>query len=247
MVRLDGTAYPLLAIRGLSEIARDVSEQSDLVTVSILGRTLVISVDRVVDETEVLVKPLGALFTRVTTFAGATILGEGRIALVVSMSALAGSSDAAGAQDSAECWDRGYAVSAQKAARERVCRALVVDDSLTSRELLRSILESEGLETTGASDGIDALEKLQSSSFDLVVTDVEMPGIDGFLLCQRIRGGHRRYRDIPVMIVTTRASAEDRRRGLEVGANAYVVKKAFDQASLVEAVHRLIPKNDGTS
>ena len=137
-------------------------------------------------------------------------------------------------------------VRAYRPSRERARRVLV-DDSLTSRELLRSVLESEGLETTGAIDGIDALQKLQSSDFDLVVTDVEMPGIDGISLCRRIREGDRQYRDIPVVIVTTRASAEDRRRGLEVGADAYVVKKEFDQVSLIETVHQLICRDDRTT
>ena len=216
-------------------------------TVSALGRTFVILVDRVIDESEVLVKPLGALFRRITAFAGATILGEGRIALVVSMSALAGGVDALPFEGLVKDLHQDYGVRAYRPSRERARRVLVVDDSLTSRELLRSVLESEGLETTGAIDGIDALQKLQSSDFDLVVTDVEMPGIDGISLCRRIREGDRQYRDIPVVIVTTRASAEDRRRGLEVGADAYVVKKEFDQVSLIETVHQLICRDDRTT
>ena len=247
MVRLGGNSYPLLAIPGLKGLARGASGRGDLVTVSALGRTFVILVDRVIDESEVLVKPLGALFRRITAFAGATILGEGRIALVVSMSALAGGVDALPFEGLVKDLHQDYGVRAYRPSRERARRVLVVDDSVTSRELLRSVLESEGLETTGAIDGIDALQKLQSSDFDLVVTDVEMPGIDGISLCRRIREGDRQYRDIPVVIVTTRASAEDRRRGLEVGADAYVVKKEFDQVSLIETVHQLICRDDRTT
>ena len=163
------------------------------------------------------------------------------------MSALAGGVDALPFEGLVKDLHQDYGVRAYRPSRERARRVLVVDDSLTSRELLRSVLESEGLETTGAIDGIDALQKLQSSDFDLVVTDVEMPGIDGISLCRRIREGDRQYRDIPVVIVTTRASAEDRRRGLEVGADAYVVKKEFDQVSLIETVHQLICRDDRTT
>jgi len=241
LVRLNGVTYPLRRVPGLFGQAYDASDNCFLVTMRVLDRVFAMAVDRVIDETEVLVKPLGSLFKRVATFIGAAVLGEGRIGLVVSMPALAGDSDALTAQVSAA----EYGAGELEPARKQTYRVLVVDDSLTSRELLRSILESEGLETVGATDGIDALEKLRMSVFDLVVTDIEMPGVDGFTLCKKIREGPPAYRDVPVVIVTTRATAEDRKRGLAVGANAYVVKKTFDQGNLLETVHRLISRDIG--
>jgi CheY-like chemotaxis protein len=123
-------------------------------------------------------------------------------------------------------------------------RILVVDDSLTSRELLRSVLEAEGFETVGAHDGADALNKLLTTPVDLVLTDIEMPGIDGFALCERIRGGDAAYCDTPIVVVTTRDRQEDRRRGLEAGASAYVVKKAFNQEDLLGTIDRLLSRGD---
>ena len=108
------------------------------------------------------------------------------------------------------------------------------------------MLEAEGFETVGAHDGSDALEKLRAMPVDLVLTDIEMPGIDGFALCERMRSGDAAYRDTPVVIVTTRDRTEDRRRGLEVGASAYVVKKTFDQENLLDTINRLISKGTGS-
>lgn len=243
LVRLEGIAYPLLAVHGLSGARRNPHDQCDLVLISVLERAVVLAVDRVVDEAEILVRPLGALFRGVSAFSGATLLSEGRIGLVFSMSALTGTADTSPIEGLTE-WGRGWDARQEMRGSEPR-RVLVVDDSLTSRELLRSVLESEGLETIGATDGVDALEKLRSSQIDLVVTDIEMPGMDGFTLCRQIRQGDRRYRELPIVVVTTRDRAEDRRTGLEVGANAYVVKKAFDQLGLLETIDRLLPRGDG--
>lgn len=251
MVRLDGAAYPLSTVYDMAGVPApevwESADRCDLVMVRILDRALVLAVDRVVDEAEVLVKPLGKLFRSTTVFSGATLLSEGRIGLVISMSALSGH-----VHDSAQgVHSSVYRSSAEEAGQESLHRGvkrrvLVVDDSLTSRELLRSVLEAEGFETVGAHDGSDALEKLRAMPVDLVLTDIEMPGIDGFALCERMRSGDAAYRDTPVVIVTTRDRTEDRRRGLEVGASAYVVKKTFDQENLLDTINRLISKGTGS-
>lgn len=248
MVRLNGATYPLLTVFEMAGVSAsqvgNSDDRCDLVTVRVLDRALVLAVDEVVDEAEVLVKPMGKLFPRTTAFSGATLLSEGRIGLVMSVSALSGRvhDTAQGLYTTA---DEGGAEEVGEAPqRHTKRRILVVDDSLTSRELLRSVLEAEGFETIGAHDGNDALNRLMTTPVDLVLTDIEMPGMDGFALCQRIREGDTAYRDTPIVVVTTRDRQEDRRRGLEAGASAYVVKKAFNQEDLLGAISRLISRGD---
>jgi two-component system chemotaxis sensor kinase CheA len=115
---------------------------------------------------------------------------------------------------------------------------LVVEDSVTSRTLLKNILESSGYDVVTAVDGVDALTALHTAHFDLVVSDVEMPRMDGFALTERIRQD-RKLADLPVVLVTALASREHRERGVEAGANAYVVKSSFDQSDLLAVIRRL--------
>ena len=121
----------------------------------------------------------------------------------------------------------------------RIGRVLVVDDSLVAGELQKNILLAAGYESEIASDGVEALECLHRKEWDLVVADVDMPRMTGFELTERIRADEQ-FRDIPVIIVTSRDTVDDRRRGFEVGADAYVLKREFDQSQLLDTVRRLI-------
>jgi two-component system, chemotaxis family, sensor kinase CheA len=118
---------------------------------------------------------------------------------------------------------------------------LVVDDALTVRELQRSILERAGYEVRTANDGLEAMAMLGQRRADLVLTDVEMPNLDGFGLTARIRG-EPGLANIPILMVTSRASEEDRRRGLEAGCSGYIVKSEFDEGRLLSAVSGLLGK-----
>jgi two-component system, chemotaxis family, sensor kinase CheA len=121
----------------------------------------------------------------------------------------------------------------------RQLSVMVVDDALMVRELQRSILERGGYAVRTASDGAEALAMLADQPADLVVTDLEMPNLDGFALTSSIRA-HPRLSNIPVLIVSSRASAEDHQRGLDAGADGYIVKTSFDEAGLLSAVSRLL-------
>jgi two-component system chemotaxis sensor kinase CheA len=116
---------------------------------------------------------------------------------------------------------------------------LVVDDSAVTRTLEKGILEAAGYRVRVAPDGVAALELLRREPCDLVVTDVEMPRMDGFALTAQVRADDR-LRGLPVVLVTSLDSDDDRRRGVEVGADAYIVKGAFDQDRLLETIGRLI-------
>lgn len=118
-------------------------------------------------------------------------------------------------------------------------RVLVVDDSLNTREIERDVLEARGYHVTLAEHGQDGLDKALAEDFDAVLTDVEMPVMDGFTLTTRLRQ-EERYRNRPIIIITSREKESDRRRGIEVGADAYIVKGSFDQNSLVDTLRVLL-------
>jgi len=122
--------------------------------------------------------------------------------------------------------------------KARVLSVLVVEDSITSRTLLKNILEASGYRVKTAVDGSDALSILKTDEFDIVVSDVEMPRMDGFALTASIRGD-KKLAELPVILVTGMESREDREHGIDVGANAYIVKSSFDQSRLVEAIQKL--------
>ena len=116
---------------------------------------------------------------------------------------------------------------------------LVVDDSINTREIEKSILEAYGYKVNLASDGMDALEKAKEFVYDLIITDIEMPRMDGFSLTEKLRT-HDVYKHTPVIILTSREKEEDKRRGIQVGANAYIVKGTFDQSNLLDTVQSLV-------
>jgi CheY-like chemotaxis protein len=118
-------------------------------------------------------------------------------------------------------------------------RVLVVDDSIGVRELQRVILEGAGYRVTTAVDGLDGVARLTDDPADLVLSDVEMPGMDGFTFTRTIRRT-RGWEHVPVVIMTSRGGEADRRAGLDAGADAYLLKSEFDQHELLDVVRRLV-------
>lgn len=193
-------------------------------------------VDAVEGQRDLTVSELGGVLPRSALVAGASIEPDGSVLLVLDPLAIgerlrrAGGPPPAGADEPPS----GPAAPARPAPG-----VLVVDDALTVRELQRSILRRAGYEVRTAVDGRDALALLAEERPDLVVTDVEMPGLDGLGLTRAIRATPA-LASLPVLMVTSRASPEDRRLGLEAGADAYLVKQDFDEAQLLAAVRRLL-------
>jgi two-component system chemotaxis sensor kinase CheA len=118
-------------------------------------------------------------------------------------------------------------------------RLLVVDDVVTTRSLVKSVLAAAGYDVLTAVDGVDAWRVLQEQGADVVVTDIEMPRMDGFELTRQIRASER-FRELPVVLVTGLENQLDKQRGVQVGATAYLIKSAFDQRSLCETIGRLL-------
>jgi two-component system chemotaxis sensor kinase CheA len=187
-------------------------------------------ITEVIDEREVLVKQMVKPLSRVRNIASATILGSGEVVPILNVHDLLKSARTASGLPRAA-----VPVKTSVQAGKRV---LVAEDSVTSRMLLRGILESAGYQVKTAVDGMEAFTALRLEHFDAVVSDVEMPRMNGFDLTARIRA-ERTLADTPVILVTALESREDRERGIDVGANAYLVKSSFDQGNLLQALRRL--------
>lgn len=189
-------------------------------------------VDDVLREEEVLVKPLLKPLLRVRNIAGVTVLGSGTPVPILNVSDLMKSARLHGAPPL-------RSMAPAEESKVEAKRVLVVEDSITSRMLLKSILESAGYQVKTAVDGIDAFTALREDRFDLVVSDVEMPRMNGLALTSKIRAD-KRLGEIPVVLVTALESSKQRELGIDAGANAYVVKSSFDQGNLLEIVRRWI-------
>ncbi len=215
----------------------DRSEQEEQVVIAVLnaaGTRLAFILDRICDEREFLLKSLGEQLVRVKNIAGATVLGTGAVVPVLNVSDLIKS--AVRLSESAPL--AGFIPESERPAEPERLSILVVEDSITSRTLIRNILEFAGYRVTTAVDGIDAMTILRTENFDLVVSDVEMPRMNGFDLTARIRAD-KKLADLPVILVTALESREDRERGIDVGANAYIVKSSFDQSNLLDVIKRV--------
>jgi two-component system chemotaxis sensor kinase CheA len=184
-----------------------------------------IGVERLLGTATVLLRPIPNFAAVDPVVAGAALDAEGNPQLVLDPAALIIAA--------------GNPLAAVTETPPRIPVVLIVDDSLTTRMLEQSILESAGYEVHLAASAEEALEKARAQRYDLFVVDVEMPGMDGFEFVAHTRA-NAALADIPSILVTSRSSKEDKRRGEEVGARAYVVKSEFDQAQLLQTIHRLV-------
>lgn len=233
-IDLDG--QPVIAPRLADLLELPVENQaanpSDLavcIVIQVGDARLGLRVDELLAEEEVVSKPLGAPLTRVRNVSGLTILGSGEICAVLNPADLLRSAHK-------------LTIAPRETKQERVATKtciLLVEDSALVRAMEKRILEDAGYEVVAAVDGLDALNALGRRSFAAVVSDITMPNVDGLALTARIRQ-EIRYKDLPVILVTTLSSDVDKRRGLEAGANAYIPKPSFDQRVLLETLKRLI-------
>jgi two-component system chemotaxis sensor kinase CheA len=198
-------------------------------------------VDAVVGAQEVVVKSLLPPLDRVRRVAGATILGTGEVVMVINVADLIRSSSVTGF---GMAIGQGAAVaSGENAVRDKKKweppLVLCVDDSFTTRTLVKSIVEAAGYPTKQAADGLEAWNILQSEPVKLVVTDVQMPRMDGFELTRAIRKDAK-TKNLPVILVTSLDSPEERAEGVDAGADAHIVKGALRQEDLLETIKRLL-------
>ncbi len=192
-------------------------------------------VDRVRGEQSLSVQPLEPVFGKLRDVAAGALLDDGTPALVLDVPDLLLSI--------ARLLDQGATLNAGRrdaaAASGPARRILVVDDSMTVREMQRKLLAARGYRVDVALDGIDGWNTLRGTDYDMVITDIDMPRLDGIGLLERIRQDPRLHR-LPVMIVSYKDRPEDRARGMEAGADYYLAKGGFHDATLLEAVHDLV-------
>lgn len=193
-----------------------------------------IAVERFIGERTLVVLPLDPRLGKLQSVAAGAVLDDGAAVLVLDVEDLQRSFDKLLSSGRLERIDRGG--QALGAARKRV---LVVDDSLTVRELQRKLLLNRGYEVAVAVDGMDGWNALRAEHFDLLITDIDMPRMDGIELVTLLRRDHR-LQSLPVMVVSYKDREEDRRRGLEAGADHYLAKASFHDEALLDAVAMLI-------
>ena len=205
-------------------------------------------VDRLLDITDVAFKPQGNILRRVRNVAGATILGTGKVCMILDardlLQSLKGNNSSllAGASSNSKILPQSDSTGISDAANLSGAgkyKILLAEDSVLVRTQEKRLLEAAGYEVITAVDGLDGYNKLQDNYFDAVISDVEMPNLDGFSFTERIRQNDE-YSELPIVLVTSLATDEDKRKGAEAGANAYIVKGQFSQNVLLDTLARLI-------
>lgn len=238
-IALDGRVIPLVRLDEALELPRkndaaDGAKESAFPAL-ILGsaeKRIGFRVEAVVNEQEVLVKALGKPLLRVRNVSGATVLGDGKPVPILNVADLLKSALKVSAASS-------RIAAPTDGTETKKLSVLVVEDSITSRMLLKNILETAGFAVATAVDGADGLTKLRTGEFDIVISDVDMPRMNGFDLTAAIRA-EPRLAPLPVVLVTARETREDRERGVDAGASAYIVKSNFDQSDLLQVIRRLV-------
>lgn len=230
---LNGQPVALVRLGNVLELQGGPSQAGDSFVQAVVlcseEKHMAFMTDEVLHEQEVLVKPLGRQLARVRNIAGATVLGSGKVVPVLNVSDLMKSALKVAP----------VSAGAVAEAAEKRMSVLVAEDSITARTLLKNILESAGYDVRTAVDGIEAFTALKAGEFDLVVSDIEMPRMNGFDLTAKIRAD-KKLSELPVVLVTALESREDREHGIDVGATAYIVKSSFDQSNLLEVIRRFI-------
>ena len=240
-IALDGKTIPVANLADLLELSNSLAyasttkvepQKSDLqpcVLIEVGEQQSGFFVDRLLDTQEVVVKPQSQLLKRVRNVTGATILPTGEVCMILNPPDLLKSLQKQTSVPS---------IKLKKTVRRQPV-ILLVEDSIPVRTQEKRLLEKAGYEVVIAVDGLDGYKQLQTRDFDAVLSDVEMPHLDGLSLTATIRQ-HQKYNELPIILVTTLASDEDKRRGAEAGANAYIMKGKFNQDVLLEILEKLI-------
>ena len=202
-----------------------------LVVLRIGSEKIAVLVDALLDEGDMVIKPLPEHLRKLAAMSGMVTTGKNELVSVLHAPALL---DAA-----RRIRNKAVPAGDETGARQSRYRILVVDDSLNTREIEKDVLQAHGYQVTLAEDGLDGLRKALEADFDAVLTDIEMPNMDGFSLTARLRQ-EEKYRNTPIVIITSREKEEDKQRGVQVGADAYIVKGNFDQGTLVNTLHTLL-------
>ncbi|MGH9142319.1 MAG: response regulator, partial [Vicinamibacterales bacterium] len=237
VIEVNGQPIPVVSLAHLLNTAEPrVTVTQDTLCVMVMRtgtRCLAVAVDAFLSERDAIIKDLPAPANKNTQLAGGILLEDNSVCLVLNPAEVV-----EGFQQSSNALV--LAPDDQTPAPTRTSlEILVVDDSLTTRTLEKSVLEAHGYQVAIAVDGIDALNYLRAAPVGLVISDVQMPRLDGFGLLEEMKRDPRLAK-IPVVIVSSLENPEDQTRGLTLGADAYIVKRKFDQQELLETVRQIL-------
>jgi two-component system chemotaxis sensor kinase CheA len=237
VVVYDGQNIPLGSIGEILNITSDMTSfphgSRMVVIISFGERRLCFAVDELMEYTQIILKPLGDLLERVPNVSGITLLGSGEVALILNPADLvrAAGGGVRGKRIKTVLHTEGNAVEARK--------VLVVDDSITTRTLEKTLLESAGFTVYTASDGYKALDILSTTACDVVISDIQMPNMDGIELTRAIKG-RPAFSYLPVILITALGSDQDKAKGLAAGADAYIIKRELTQRELINTINQLL-------
>ncbi|MBF0273961.1 MAG: hybrid sensor histidine kinase/response regulator [Nitrospinae bacterium] len=231
-VKLRDQFIPVIELDSLLKVkSEDKEYENSIVLILYLGdEKLGILVHNLIDELDVEIKTLPNHMKNNELIFGVTITGKNEVVLVLNANSII---------QVAKRMKEGTTQVSAKRKKEKQFFILVVDDSVSTREIEKSILESYGYSVDIAGDGLEGLQKAEHTNYDLIITDVEMPRLDGFSFTEKLRA-EKNYETTPIIIVSSRDSDEDKRRGIEVGADAYIIKGEFEQSNLMETVQCLL-------
>ena len=236
-ISLRGHILPLVRITDLFGLPKKgILERNffPVIIVQSLEKRAGLLVDRLLGHQEIVGKSIGEPLKKIKNIAGATILGSGKVVLILDIPSIIESSEGVIIRRAPQ------AQSEPKTRHgKRKKTILLAEDAMTTAMLEKNILESVGYSVIIARDGKEALDRSTQEKFDLVITDVLMPRMDGFELTTRLKKDPI-YKDIPIIIVTTRETDADKRRGLEAGADAYLLKSEFTSDILLDTIERLL-------
>jgi two-component system, chemotaxis family, sensor kinase CheA len=248
-IRIDERPMALLRLGDVLGVPSEPLEAANQPAI-ILGsadRRAAFLVDGLLGAQEIATKTLPKPLIRVRHIAAATIVGTGEVVPILNvLDLLRASAKGAPAVAPKKAAPKPEATGQRPQATGKKADApvdkpsiLVVDDSVTIRTFEKALLEAAGYDVTAASDGLEAWNLVQKQAPDLIVSDVEMPNMTGFELTEKVRGDQR-LKGMPLILVTTLSSDEDRKRGIDAGADAYVIKGSAEQDQLLETVRRLV-------
>jgi two-component system chemotaxis sensor kinase CheA len=238
VIKVGRRSVPLVKLANVLRVGgSDEVEFSDITPVVFLAHArqrIAFAVDRLLAEQQIVIKSFGKLLRNVSNVAGATILGTGEVAIILHTPDLV-RHGLAHAGKTVPMALPGRAVPSAREPRT----ILVVEDALSTREMERDILESAGLSVETAVNGLEALEKSRRTHYGLFLVDVQMPVMGGFELVEALRSSEQ-YAHTPIVFITSLSSEADRRRGLELGADAYLSKSEFNPDLLLDVVERFM-------
>ncbi len=250
VIKLRDQVLPIRRLNNILQYHSDNGSSSlqqyiPIVIVRSAENFLALIVDELIGQETIVIKPLGDYLKKVHLFSGATISGEGKVRLILDISAIIEQellSERASQMTSAtiELYDNGFEDAISQPERKAIPELLLIDDSISIRKMIGMLLSKAGYQVDAAADGVEATEKIAERSYDLIITDLEMPRMHGYELIAEIRSNPA-LNPVPIVVMTSRAGEKHHAKALELGADDYIVKPV-EEETLLQSVKNLLAR-----